>query len=152
MHAGDSKGKYTTANTASPPTICPCSPPPKEDRQRNSTSKHRDDGGTDDVCNTVATAIVADTELTDIMHTAYCTSCEYTTRQDSDITGFLAGSYAVEGNKQNDNREHKGYARKRHAINDLKLCFPVSQDNGTVSNVMHAPNTDTAHCYGGSEQ
>lgn len=152
MHARDSKSKDTAANTTSPPTICPSGPPPKEDRQRNSTSKHRNDGGTDDVCNPVATAVVADTELADIMHTTYCTTREYTTRQDSEITGFLASSYAVEGNEQDDNRKHERYARKRHAINDLELRIPISQDNGTVSNVMHTPDTDTTHCYGGGEQ
>ena len=152
VHARDSESEDAAANTTPPPAIRPGGPPPKEYRQGDCASKYSDYGGPNNVCNSVGACVVADTKLPDIMHTTNRATSKYTPRQDPKITSFFAGSDAIKGDKQDDDWEHKGYAGEFHAVNDLGLHSPVSQDDGTVSDIMHTPDTNTAHGYGGGKQ
>jgi hypothetical protein len=145
MHARYSQAEKASADSPSPPTIRPGGSPSKEDCESCGTCNYSNYSSTSHVFSFISAGVVADTQLPDIVHTADRSTCQQSTHHYSQVTCLFAGSGRVEGRKQNTNREDKGDSCERHAVHNLDMTISISEDDGTVSNEMHAPDSNASH-------
>jgi hypothetical protein len=145
MHTRYSEAEEAAADSASPPAIRPRSSPSKEDCESYSACNYSDYGSTSHVLSFISARVVADTQLPDVVHTADRSTCQQSAHHYSQVPCLFAGSGRVEGRKQNTYGEDKRDSCERHAVHNLDVTISIPEDDGTVSNEMHAPDSNASH-------
>lgn len=86
------------------------------------------------------------------MHTADRASREKASDQDTNVSWFLFDANGIEGGEQYNHRKYERCSGEGHIIQDLDILCPVTEDDGAVTDEVHAPDSDATHGDRGGEE
>lgn len=152
MHPGHGSSKYNGTEGPFPRGIGPCRPEDEENGESDDGGYDGNDGRTDNMGNRIHAAIVGDSRLSQVMHSADGQSGQGPTDSNSDLADFVVCPDCQEGGEKYKDWNEEGQRRGPGTVCNLHLEVAVRKDYCSVSNKMHGPDGDGAHRHCRADQ
>lgn len=136
MHSRDCAGQDDRASSSFPPTCCPGCAEDEEEGESHHASSDRDECRTDNIDRIINADVVVDGVVSEIMHSADCSTGQNTSDADSPPRNGIVDTDGNKGSEKYGNRDEERQGCEAARICNLQLRFSISQVYGSISDEM----------------
>lgn len=136
MHSRDCTGQDDRASSSFPPGCGPGCAEDEEEGESHYASSDCDECRTNNIDRIVNAYIVVDGVVSEIMHSADCSTSQNTSNADSPPRNGIVDTDGDKGSEKYGNRDEERQGCEAARIRNLQLRFSVGQVYGSISDEM----------------
>ncbi|KAI4198651.1 MAG: hypothetical protein LQ350_005123 [Teloschistes chrysophthalmus] len=140
-----SLGEGSSTTYALKPTVGPSGFEVEENSKSNGGSDDGNEGRAHDIAPFVGNVVIGYPLLAKVVHATDSSASQDANSNDSTKVDFFGKAQEVESDTHNTDWKKERSSGAAGAVTDLEFAFPMNHGDGTITNEMHGPDSDSSH-------